>query len=141
MLENHKYREFLSIRLYYDWNTDALMEECVRMMQLTLRSAPTIKKRAKSVYQSRNLGTIKERKKEKKKEAETGSEETILRILRMRPHTKDFISQQMQIMTQMRKEQELRAQEAEKRKQKMSMRSSQIPAVPELPPLPEKDRS
>lgn len=136
------------------------MEECVRMMQLTLRSAPTIKKRAKSVYQQRNLGTIRERKKEKKKEAETGSEETILRILRMRfvvipsfptlvldshapcrPHTKDFISQQMSIMTQMRKEQELRAQEAEKRKEKRPQRSSQIPAVPELPPLPEKDRS
>ena len=53
-------------------------------MQITLRSAPTIKKRVKSVYQQRNLGTIRERKKEKKKEAESGSEETILRILRMR---------------------------------------------------------
>lgn len=61
------------------------MEECVRMMQQTLRSAPTMKKRAKSVYQQRNLGTIKERKKEKNKETEGGtSEQTILRILRMR---------------------------------------------------------
>ena len=47
---------------------DALMEECVRMMQQTLRAAPTIKKRAKSVYQQRNLGTIKDRKREKKQE-------------------------------------------------------------------------
>ena len=61
------------------------MEECVRMMQQTLRSAPTMKKRAKSVYQQRNLGTMKERKKEKNKETEGGtSEQTILRILRMR---------------------------------------------------------
>lgn len=60
------------------------MEECVRMMQQTLRSAPTMKKRAKSVYQQRNLGTIRERKKEKKQESEGSSDQTILRILRMR---------------------------------------------------------
>ena len=35
------------------------------MMQHSLRAAPSIKKRAKSVYQQRNLGTIKNRKKEK----------------------------------------------------------------------------
>jgi len=60
------------------------MEECVRMMQQSLRSAPTMKKRAKSVYAQRNLGTIKERKKEKREEKEVTSEETIMRILRMR---------------------------------------------------------
>jgi hypothetical protein len=60
------------------------MEECVRMMQQSLRSAPTMKKRAKTVYAQRNLGTIKERKKEKREEKEVTSEETILRILRMR---------------------------------------------------------
>lgn len=63
---------------------DALMEECVRMMQQNLRQAPTMKKRAKSVYQQRNLGTIRERKKEKKEEPEPTSEQTIMRILRMR---------------------------------------------------------
>lgn len=60
------------------------MEECVRMMQQSLRSSPTVKKRAKSVYAQRNLGTIKERKKEKREEKEVTSEETIMRILRMR---------------------------------------------------------
>jgi hypothetical protein len=60
------------------------MEECVRMMQQSLSSAPTMKKRAKSVYAQRNLGTIKERKKEKRQEKEVTSEETIMRILRMR---------------------------------------------------------
>ena len=60
------------------------MEECVRMMQNSLRSAPTIKKRAKSVYNQRNLGTIKERKKEKQQEKETTNGEMIMKILRMR---------------------------------------------------------
>ena len=62
------------------------MEECVRMMQHSLRAAPSIKKRAKSVYQQRNLGTIKNRKKEKQqeKEKDVSNGETILRILRMR---------------------------------------------------------
>ena len=84
VLQNQKYRDILSIRLYYDWHTDALMEECVRMMQQSLRSAPSMKKRAKSVYAQRNLGTIKERKKEKQQEADVTSEQTIMRILRMR---------------------------------------------------------
>ena len=56
------------------------------MMQHSLRAAPLIKKRAKSVYQQRNLGTIKNRKKEKQqeKEKDVSNGETILRILRMR---------------------------------------------------------
>ena len=54
------------------------------MMQQSLRAAPSMKKRAKSVYNQRNLGTIKERKKEKKQEAESASEQIIMRILRMR---------------------------------------------------------
>lgn len=54
------------------------------MMQQSLRAAPSMKKRAKSVYSQRNLGTIKERKKEKKQEAESASEQIIMRILRMR---------------------------------------------------------
>jgi len=53
-------------------------------MQQTLRASPSIKKRAKSVYSQRNLGTIKDRKREKKEEKEVGGGETIMRILRMR---------------------------------------------------------
>ncbi|PPR02282.1 hypothetical protein CVT24_011620 [Panaeolus cyanescens] len=140
-LQNQKYRDVLSIRLYYDWHTDALMEECVRMMQQTLRSAPTIKKRAKSVYQQRNLGTIRERKKEKKqeKESESTSEQTILRILRMRPRTSEFIAQQLQIMSTMQAELEQRAKEAEERKrqrqQRAQQRDSDLPPVPPVPGL------
>jgi len=61
------------------------MEEYVRLMQNMLRSTSTIKKRAKSVYQSKNLGTIKNRKKEKQQTTKEDSNgEIILRILRMR---------------------------------------------------------
>lgn len=55
------------------------------MMQQTLRAAPSVKKRAKSVYSQRNLGTIKDRKREKKQqEKEVDNGEIIMRILRMR---------------------------------------------------------
>jgi hypothetical protein len=60
------------------------MEECVRLMQPSLRGATTVKKRAKTVYSQRNLGTIKERKREKKEDEQHGNGDMILRILRMR---------------------------------------------------------
>ena len=60
------------------------MEEGVRMMQQSIRASPSVKKRAKTVYAQRNLGTIKDRKREKLKEKEVSNGETILRILRMR---------------------------------------------------------
>lgn len=62
------------------------MEECVRMMQDNLRqSVGTIAKRAKSVFHSKNLGTIKNRKKEKKEDkSNSNNGEIIMRILRMR---------------------------------------------------------
>jgi hypothetical protein len=66
-------------------NRDALMEEYVRLMQNMLRTTSTIKKRAKSVYHSKNLGTIKNRKQEKQQTPKEDSNgEIILRILRMR---------------------------------------------------------
>jgi hypothetical protein len=116
-----------------DGLSDALMEECVRMMQQNLRSAPTIKQRAKSVKAQRNLGTIKDRKREKRKETESSNGEIIMRILRMRyvltfsifvysdssmyiildvtcrPRTSEFIQQQMAIMSAVKNEQEARA--------------------------------
>lgn len=54
------------------------------MMQQSLRASPSVKKRAKSVYSQRNLGTIKDRKREKQEQKEVTNGETILRILRMR---------------------------------------------------------
>jgi hypothetical protein len=73
------------------------MEECVRMMQQSLRSAPTTKKRAKSVYTQRNLGTIKERKKEKREEKEVSNGETIMRILRMR-YVQDMLTVSLPVL-------------------------------------------
>ncbi|KAH9062605.1 hypothetical protein EDB83DRAFT_2384982 [Lactarius deliciosus] len=136
-LQNQKYRDVVSIRLYYDWNTDMLMEECVRMMQQTLRASPSIKKRAKSVYSQRNLGTIKDRKREKKEEKEVGSGEIIMRILRMRPNTSDFIAQQLQILATVQAEQEQRERQQQKRKLQRPgtvARAPEVPPVPEIPP-------
>ncbi|KAH9837722.1 uncharacterized protein C8Q71DRAFT_754139 [Rhodofomes roseus] len=139
-LQNQKYRDVLSIRLYYDWHTDALMEECVRMMQQSLRASPAVKKRAKSVYQQRNLGTIKKRKKEKQEEKEVNNGETILRILRMRPGTSDFIAQQLHAMTSLQAEREAQEQEAARRKAARPRQGQHpsVPAIPPLPPLPPK---
>jgi len=138
------------------------MEECVRAMQQRLRAAPSIKKRAKSVYSQRNLGTIKNRKREKKEEKEVGGGETIMRILRMRyvfstqtsgfsfctvptlmppgpsrPNTSDFIAQQLQILATMQAEQEQRERQQQKRKAQRpggAARIPEVPAVPEIPP-------
>lgn len=87
----------MMIRLYYDWSTDQLMEECVRLtnQQLTTPISGKGIARSKSVYQQRNLGTIRERKKEKNEEADTGAAEMVMRILRMRPGALDFLQQQM----------------------------------------------
>lgn len=136
------------------------MEECVRMMQHSLRAAPSIKKRAKSVYQQRNLGTIKNRKKEKKqeKEKDVSNGETILRILRMRcvsrvflhsrrspsdtdtfryrPGTSDFITQQMHAMSSLQAERDAQSQEQEKRKLQRPRQQAQPPPVPEIPAVP-----
>ena len=128
------------------------------MMQQSLRAAPSMKKRAKSVYNQRNLGTIKERKKEKKQEAESASEQIIMRILRMRcvrffffapyfcveletdgadaprrPGTQEFIAQQLQIMAAMQAEHEQHAREVEERKLKRQQNRDTIPPVPALP--------
>ncbi|KAI8456827.1 hypothetical protein BY996DRAFT_4579115 [Phakopsora pachyrhizi] len=101
-LHNQKYKEIWSIGFFYDQHTDTLMEECVRAMQQQFRrgvGGEMIKNggvsRNKSVYQQRNLGTIRKRKAEKKNDQEPTSTETIMRILRLRPGTSDFLQQQM----------------------------------------------
>ncbi|KIJ47293.1 hypothetical protein M422DRAFT_249139 [Sphaerobolus stellatus SS14] len=138
-LQNQKYRDIISIRLYYDWHTDALMEECVRMMQQRLRAAPS-QRRAKTVYAHKNLGTIKDKKRqrrqEKEKEEADGSE-VIMRILRMRPNTMDFITQQMQIMTlQVQAEAERRTRTAGRRLNRPQQERPNSRVVPDLPPMP-----
>ncbi|KAF8346260.1 hypothetical protein F5887DRAFT_1061262 [Amanita rubescens] len=116
-IQNQRYRDVMSIRLYYDWHTDELMEECVKMTQQSLGADSTfVKKRAKSVYSQQNLGTIRR----------SGSKRK--RILRMRPGMSNFISQQIWIMAKMQQEQEKRAKELEQRKSKRASAAPQLPA-------------
>ncbi|KAK4052310.1 hypothetical protein OIO90_004391 [Microbotryomycetes sp. JL221] len=160
-LRNAKYRELVEARMYYDWTTDQLMEESVRTMQRKMQSlsrsdSMTGLGRSKSVYQQRNLGTIRARKIEKKQNAET-SGEMILRVLRMHRGTQDFLNQQLMTLHQ------LHAEQAKKEVQRTSLGSLQrrtnggrpslvgsrgsyrnrivsdgaVPPVPTLPSMPE----
>ncbi|KAG0145343.1 hypothetical protein CROQUDRAFT_658787 [Cronartium quercuum f. sp. fusiforme G11] len=98
-LHNQKYKEIWSIGFFYDQHTDHLMEECVRAMQQQLnRQTTKLVTRNKSVYQQRNLGTIRKRKADKKLDKESTSSEMIMRILRLRPGTSEFLQQQISIM-------------------------------------------
>ena len=98
VLQGPKYREIVSYTLHHDANTDALMEACVREMQQRLRRQPTQRAKNKSVLQQRSLGTIKKRKAEKKTEEQDDNLDVILRLLRMRPGTSDFLQQQFATM-------------------------------------------
>lgn len=125
-----------------------------------LRSTSTIKKRAKSVYHSKNLGTIKNRKKEKQQTTkEDSSGEIILRILRMRylfcvsrlkiasarliqfyrNGTSDFIVQQLRTLSKLQAEQEAREKAKEQRKlnrQRQDGQGGGTPSVSSIPPVP-----
>lgn len=85
-LRNPRYRAITMIRLYYDYSTDDLMTESVRLTNAQLTNPVNTKAvaRSKSVYQQRNLGTIRQRKQEKNEEADSGAAEMVMRILRMR---------------------------------------------------------
>lgn len=103
VLQGPKYREIVSYTLHHDANTDDLMEACVREMQLRLRQAPTKRSKTKSVLQQRSLGTIKKRKADKRNDEQqnAGTDDNldvVLRLLRMRPGTSDFLQQQFATM-------------------------------------------
>ncbi|QRW24517.1 hypothetical protein RhiXN_11429 [Rhizoctonia solani] len=142
LLQNKKYRDLMTVPLYYDWKTDDLMEQCVREMQQNLRSAQGTMRRAKSVYSQNSLGTIKQRKKDKKKQNQNNNSDIIMRILRMRPGTSDFIRQQIAIQAQMQGEAErgpqprLRPPMSSNGEGRRSWRASRASPVPPVPPLP-----
>jgi len=97
-LQNAKYNEILSVRIYYDWSTDDLMEECIRGFQSTLKHKAT--KPSKSLLSQRNLGTIKARKSAKRAMPSSGANtEMIMRILRMRSGTQEFLAQQLETIS------------------------------------------
>ncbi|EPQ30696.1 uncharacterized protein PFL1_01597 [Pseudozyma flocculosa PF-1] len=135
VLQGPKYREILSYLLLHDQSTDELMMECVRGMQAKLRKAPTQRSKNKSVLNQRSLGTIKKRKQEKKDEESTSNTDMAMKILRMRPGTGDFLTQQMATMntlTQAVGGSPARARPADRR------RESRLPpgANSPLPPVP-----
>jgi len=73
--------------------TEALMQEYLSS-QITNTITENV---SKSVMDSRNLGTIKKRKTQKRKNInQKGNGEIILRILRMRTGTKVFLKQQLE---------------------------------------------
>lgn len=100
ILQGPKYREIVSYTLFHDAPTDDLMESCVREMQKRLRRAPSKRTKNKSVLQQRSLGTIKKRKADKRSEEQSMDDnlDVILRLLRMRPNTSDFLQQQFATM-------------------------------------------
>ncbi|CAG8974156.1 hypothetical protein HYALB_00002795 [Hymenoscyphus albidus] len=114
VLKSSKYHELKSLNFFYFDATDNLIRTSERMASATAQraqaqrnrlSAPaslgasfgglmgtTSMKRAKSIMMSRNLGTMKKAKEEKRKEAQADpSDDMVLRILRMRPEAASYI--------------------------------------------------
>jgi hypothetical protein len=115
-------------------DADQLMMEVHRAIQQQMRDGAVGGRkmtRSKSVYQQRNLGTIKQRKKDKRQDKDGANPEIMMRILRMRcepapsrlrvcqcslccvlpfllsrPGTGDFLSQQLQTLSAIQQEQQ-----------------------------------
>ncbi|KAI3627279.1 hypothetical protein CBS14141_001280 [Malassezia furfur] len=95
ILQGPKYRELLSYLLLHDQSTDQLMVECVRGFQTRLATSPAAQRaKSKSVLHQRSLGTIRARKQSKAEEDHTHTD-MAMKILRMRPGTGDFLTQQL----------------------------------------------
>ncbi|WFD02011.1 hypothetical protein MOBT1_000694 [Malassezia obtusa] len=95
VLQGPKYRELLSYLLLHDQSTDQLMVESVRGFQMRLAKSPAERRaRSKSVLNQRSLGTIREHKLIKAEEDHSHTD-MAMKILRMRPGTGDFLTQQL----------------------------------------------
>ncbi|RDW77335.1 hypothetical protein BP6252_05388 [Coleophoma cylindrospora] len=114
VLKSPKYHELASLNFFYFDSTDNLIRTSERMatssaqraqQQRNRLSAPASlgasfgglmgtasTRRTKSIMLSRNLGTMKKAKEEKRKEAQADpSDDMILRILRMRPEAASYL--------------------------------------------------
>lgn len=114
VLKSPKYHELASLNFFYFDTTDNLIRTSERMATATAQraqqqrnrlSAPatlgasfgglmgsTSMRRSKSIMLSRNLGTMKKAKEEKRKQAQADpSDDMILRILRMRPEATAYL--------------------------------------------------
>jgi len=120
VLKSPKYHDLKNLNFFYHEDTDTLIRTSERMVSASAERAragaaspqyqgmhhasrvpigsgaimPTasLARRSKSIMLSRNLGTMKKVKEEKRKEAQAEpSDDMILRILRMRPEAKDYL--------------------------------------------------
>ncbi|CZT47938.1 probable C2 domain protein [Rhynchosporium secalis] len=114
VLKSPKYHELASLNFFYFDATDNLIRTSERMISASIQranvqrnrlSAPpslgasfgglmgaTSMRRSKSIMLSRNLGTMKKAKEEKRKEAQADpSDDMIMRILRMRPEAAGYL--------------------------------------------------
>ncbi|KAH8602668.1 hypothetical protein B0O99DRAFT_679658 [Bisporella sp. PMI_857] len=114
ILKSPKYHELASLNFFYFDTTENLIKTSERMTSATLQRAAQQKhrlsapanlgpafggfvgqasmRRAKSIMLSRNLGTMKKAKEEKRKEAQAEpNDDMILRILRMRPEAAGYL--------------------------------------------------
>jgi len=114
VLKSPKYHELASLNFFYFDTTENLIRTSERMTTASIQrangqrnrlSAPptlgasfgglmgaTSMRRSKSIMLSRNLGTMKKAKEEKRKEAQADpSDDMILRILRMRPEAANYL--------------------------------------------------
>lgn len=106
VLKSPKYHELQSLNFFYFESTDNLIRTSERMANAaaarqqqarnrmstsSLLSVPGAK-RTKSVMMSRNLGTMRKAKEEKRREAQAEpNDDMILRILRMRPEAAGYL--------------------------------------------------
>lgn len=117
VLTSPKYFDIKTLNFFYFESTEGLIRTSERMASATaarqqtqrnrlsapLLSAPAFSgvaslagmpstRRSKSIMHSRNLGTMKKAKEEKRKEAQTDpNDDMILRILRMRPEAERYL--------------------------------------------------
>lgn len=114
VLKSPKYHELASLNFFYFDSTDNLIRTSERMATTSAQRAQAQRnrlsapasigasfgglmgtastRRTKSIMLSRNLGTMKKAKEEKRKEAQADpSDDMILRILRMRPEAASYL--------------------------------------------------
>ncbi|CAG8562263.1 3276_t:CDS:10 [Acaulospora colombiana] len=120
ILENAKYQQLFKMQMFYDNDTESLKQEYLRLqIENSFNPAKTSLHMSKSVLHQRNIGTIKKRKNEKRNRNSNDDSELILRILRMRPGTKAFLKEQMEV-----------------RNRNLAPASMNVAAQQDIPPVP-----
>ncbi|OLL25875.1 hypothetical protein NEOLI_001392 [Neolecta irregularis DAH-3] len=96
VLQTAKYREIMSLRFFYDQQTQTLIQECERIASESYDVWDNQQKnlRNKSVLNQRNLGTIRRHKQEKMVVQQLRpNDDALLRILRMRPEAELYLKE------------------------------------------------